>query len=836
MSALSAAVRRELMTHKQMTMASTHTTPPSAAAGMTLDSTARSRTNRRQETPKHEPLTLSELERQVREKVGVDRAGPILSDARRMLRHLLMAERRVDETAARELLLIEDLRGPLLRAEEFARVQAQRAKRDAGAGRLSQSDINRTRRVAQVVSIVSPESTRQRSHRPVALAVPPAWKPVVDIVVGHTVAACAQRRHIEQVVAAFARSGIVEPAQLPTDADHLTALLVDEGLLKAKTIRTGISDLRSALRRCREAGTLPAETPVPAKRLGKRRVRGGAAWATDREAKLRAELPLWAEDLEEFLAISKESLGSMWYARTLATYRLAAGLCEMRDAGMLSGVDLRTLQMYDLGTVRVSRHGNLAPRVISRAAARNGQSASTDTVLLMEALGEHLTRVVRTEKPGRGVPPIVWQDIQRVWGIVTTLLRPSPDAPIEDRVRWQGANEAVQQWTAKAEQSRQAEDCERDKALLAEHLSLPQAIVFGIPFFTLVALPEAEQRAASQPLGSLGRRTATKQLERLLVEWVALSTKIADPLRVEQRAYGRVGREIEIVATFEPGTGLLEHITGVTTHFAGKLLHLNSSYGEGNALAGFKQHHKRARSWDWSPSIVDFRWLTRYFRDVWYPRVQTWGESGSMREAMTSGRWTLFPSTGTGKNPKHPWKGMADGWISEKTGEAMLRVLREALGYQQLPAVRKDAIQIGWRSLLSDHNGRHLWATYWGGLRATRGPRQTRTDGTVVESVSGMDYCRRATTDEEKTLRAHYVALTQTMQRLLTRTVGSWSHPLSLDALMDRASLTDHAVEWNVEWDRLAAVDGTDAMPPELRARWLELRAPASGRKKRRGR
>lgn len=797
---------------------------PRSAAGSRVGNAAPPSAATKKVVTHRGPLILPEIERRVCETLGPTKAAPVLSDTRRILRELIMAERRVNEDTARHLLQNEDLRGPLLRAVEFAELQAHRAKREAGERSVRQADRNRISRVAKAVSIVAPESMPRRSHRVVADAVPPAWMPVVHSIVGTDVAACAKRRHIELVVAALARAGILAPSELPTDGDHLGALLQADGLHKPKTITTALSDLRSVLRQCAADGTLPADTPVPRKRIGTKRVRGGAEWAVDRHAKLRVELPLWADDLEDYLLMFEEDDDPTLHARRLATYRVAIGLCEMRDAGLLPGIDLRTLQMQDLGTAQVPRSVRMTSRPTSRAAARNGRGTSSDTWMLVEALGDYLTGVVREEKSGQGVPPIVWKDIERVWAICTALIRPSPLDPLEERVRWQGACEAVRKWTAEAENSRPARENERDKELLAEHLSLPQAIVFGIPYYTLVALPEADERVAAHPIGSVGRRAAEEFRTQLLDEWLALSTKIADPLRVEQRTFGRVGREIEIAATFHPTTGVLESISGVTTHFAGKRVHVRASYGEENWRAGFKQRNKSPRSWEWSPSIVDLEWLSRYFRDVWLPRVQALGEAGSMREAMVSGRWTLFPSTSAGGATSHRWKGMSGDWISEKTGEAMLRVIREVLGYRNVPALRTEAIKVGWRSLLSDHNGRHLWATYWGGVRSTRGPRQVRADGTVVESVSGMDYCRRATTDEEKSIREHYVALSQAIQRLLTRTVGSWAHPLSLDEIMDRVTLTDRAVNWKSEWDTLAAVDGVDAMPPALRERWMRLR------------
>lgn len=810
-----------------MTMTLTHTTlPQPPATGRIIESAPRARVEPLAQTTQYSPLTLSDIETKVRLALGEQRATPVLSDTRRVLRELLMTERRVDEATARALLATEDLRGLLLRGEEFARVQALRAKREASASRLRQGDMNRTGRVAKVVAIVAPESIMQRRRRPITHVVPPDWQPVIESVAGTSVAAGAKRRHIEVLITAFARNGILSPRQLPSDADHLGSIVIAEDVFKPKTICTALSDLRGALKQCVAAGTLPPDTPMFGKRLGSKRSRGGKSWATDPHAKLQQELPLWAEDVQEYLAMSTDQLGGMTHSRRLATYRLAVGLCDMRDDGLLPGVDLRTLQMQDLGTLQVSRPDGTVSSNISRAAARNGRRASTDTVPLVVVLGEYLTRVVRRTKPGKGVPPIVYHDVSRVWGLCAVLLRPDPQAPLEDRVRWQSADEIVRAWVNAAEKSRPLEENERDKGLLAEHLSLPQAVVFGIPYYTLLELPAADAEVAAHPTGSLGRRDATERLTRAMSEWLALATKIADPLRIEQRAFGRVGREISVAACFDSTSGLLESITGVASHFAGKRKHVASWFGEANPDAGFKQHNRPPRSWDWSPSIVDFAWLARYFREVWYPCVLALGEHGSMREAMTSGRWTLFPTTAVGGKTEHPWRGMGGEWISERTGDAMLRVLREALGYGHLPSTRKEANKSGWRLLLSDHNVRHLWATYWGGLRANRGPRQVRADGTLVESISGMEHCERATTDTAKALTDNYVALTQTIQRLLTCTVGSWAHPLSLDGLMDRVTLTDRAVNWSAEWDRLTRIEGVDAMPPELRARWVGVRAP----------
>jgi hypothetical protein len=820
----------------KMDLAHTTSPRPTVASLITASATHACIESSAQTTTHDAALSLSDIEMKVRITLGEQRAAPVLSDTRRVVRELLMAERRIDEATARALLATEDLRGPLLRAEEFARVQALRAKREAGATRLRQGDLNRIGRVAKVVAIVAPKSVVQRSRRPIEHVLPPAWRPVLESVSGTSVAAGAKRRHIEVLITAFARHGILSPCQLPTDGDYLGSLVDAEGVFKPKTISTALSDLRSALKQCIAVGTLPPDTPVPGKRLGAKRARGGKAWATDPDAKLRHELPLWAEDLEEYLIMSKDKLGGMTHSRRLATYRLAVGLCEMRDDGLLPGVELRTLQMQDLGTLQVSRPDGTVSSNISRAAARNGRRASTDTIPLVVALGEYLTRVVRRTKPGKGVPPIVYHDLSRVWGLCAALMRPDPQASLEDRVLWQSADELVRACLNDAEKSRPPEENERNKGLLAEHLSLPQTVVFGIPYYTLLELPAADAEVAAHPAGSRGRSDATERRTRAMYEWLALSTKFADPLRIQQRAFGRVGREIDVAASFDSSSGLLESITGVTSHFAGKLKHVVSWFGESNPDAGFKQHNKPPRDWDWSPSIVDFAWLARYFRDIWYPCAQTLGERGSMREAMASGRWTLFPTTAAGGTTTHPRKGMAGDWISERTGDAILRVLREALGYSHLPPLRKEAIQSGWRLLLSDHNARHLWATHWGGLRATRGPRQERADGTFVESISGMEHCQRATTDTAKSLTDNYVALTQTIQRLLTRTVGSWAHPLSLDAIMDRVTLTDRAVDWSAEWDRLAAVEGIDAMPPALRAWWVGVRVPSSRRRSRRGR
>lgn len=117
--------------------------------------------------------------------------------------------------------MTEDLRGLLLRGEEFARVQALRAKREAGASRLRQGDINRTGRVAKVIAIAARESIMQRRRRPITNVVPPAWQPVIESVSGTSVAAGAKRRHLEVLITAFARNGILSPCQLPSDADYL---------------------------------------------------------------------------------------------------------------------------------------------------------------------------------------------------------------------------------------------------------------------------------------------------------------------------------------------------------------------------------------------------------------------------------------------------------------------------------------------------------------------------------------------------------------------------------------------------------------------------------------
>lgn len=784
-------------------------------------------------------ISWQDVAERVRTKYSPTSAAPMLSDVHRVLRDLITAERRIDSSEAQKVIDHEDLRGLLARAVAFARVQAKTSKHVAGGRRASAADANRASRVAVVARLVVPECVVQRRGRQMSSAIPVGWRPVLKVVLGSSVASGAMRRHLEIIITSLVRHGINEPAAMPADPEALYESIVAENLVSRRTITNALSGLRRAIRQCIEQQILPADTPVPAKLRGHKRRRGGVAWYDDPCAMLRAKLPLWADDLDEFEALTPDKLGGMPRRRRLAVYRVASALVDMFEARLLPPeFDLKNLQMCDLATIRIPRRsgGETSPlgSRMSRAAVRNGLRVPEDSIPLVEAIGAWMTDQVRKNSAGVGVPPIVTHDIRAVWAICAALLRPLPGAAVERRVQWEVQHETIGQWLNRADHSRSGVPGMRDKELLAEHLSLPLTIVFGLPFYTLLELPLIEREMLSYTPQTPKWSALENRYHRLFDEWLALSTKLADPLRVEQRVYGRVGGELSIYANYD-GNGDLVQISGVTSHFAGKAKHANEAFGLRNPMAGLKQHQKGTRSWDWPPSIVNFDWLVRYFREIWYARVRRRGESGTLQEAMTSGRWTLFPSTSQ-SSTSHPWGGMKGDWISAKTGDALLRVMRDALGHTHIPTVRQVAIQSGWRMLLSDHNIRHLWASYWGGLRDVRGPRQVRSDGVVVESVSGMDYCRRATTDEVRTIQTAYIALTQTIQRLLTRTVGSWDHPLSHDSVMDRVTLTDQAVDWAAEWDRLAIIRDEVAMPPHLRSRWEASRSIDSNTRIRSGR
>lgn len=363
-----------------------------------------------------------------------------------------------------------------------------------------------------------------------------------------------------------------------------------------------------------------------------------------------------------------------------------------------------------------------------------------------------------------------------------------------------------------------SKDSRQQIAELFERITLPQLVCCVLPWRTLVDLPKHQRamiaagRAALTPTASARcareAKKARKAYHRALTRWVVQATLTADPVRISNAQHARVGREVLINGAWDASGNLL-HITSMSSTFRA---HEESDVSETET----KNDTERA-IWRWSPAIIDYTWAARYLRDIWWPAVQKLGlvaPDATMKEAVRMGTiaWLINPLPRSRRTPPvagaYLSKGLNDLWA-----DALLEGL-QAMGRSDLPETMDEA-RTRWPWVFGPHKIRHLWATYWWGLRGTNGPTRMQRHG-GEERACGKQIARRATGDVDATLEQHYVKCQSVMVEAARQPVDHFDHPSAYHREMDSTWWLGETVDWTGRWG-----DKFFPLPPDMRRAFL---------------
>jgi hypothetical protein len=779
-----------------------------------------------------------------RRRFAAASVAQILSDTKRGLVAVLRQREGLSQAQARERVLSDDLRPLLPLAPEAARQAVFSARGTTRSARTAAR--NAAARCRQALRVVDPNLVpRGRRGRDHGAAATPAWRPLLDALAVpgarprerralaiyrglQTTRACLLR-----VAHFLAARGVDGPEGLPLDPDTFACELRGAGMTQHV-----VNNLLHAVRKARLAaenrGLDVSRIPLwPKKRKGASYSRFGEDWSADPKAGLARDLPQFARWLDTWLKATQKVVSpDTQETVTQATYRVGYAIKCMAVAGMLPGVNLTTLTPFALGETLVpgQRLGGLAVDHSERdgIAASVGLTTPPRDVPLLHAITRYLLdvapirQIVRAEQ--EFVPPGVRGDLERVWLLVRAVVR---DEMVKQQPeRWAAADLQYREWlkAVRALHEAAGKPTARDIGRLLNHVTLPQLVVLGLPWFTLVQLP-ALASAVKQARTPADRAEAITTYRTALFRWAALAVPASVPLRLDQFQFGRVGtgadREFELQATFRPD-GALDRVLRVRTRVGGRLHHFPD-----NKDAALKQRLAPMAEWVCRPSILDLDRFAEYLREVWWPRAVARGldRGRTMAQAFQDGDLALFLSDRNGSRINR-WGGYGGNGsdIADACGEALLSVMREALG-RAVPGTKDEALKAGWGYLLTEHPLRHLYATYWFGLQETHAVvRRVDQDTHIVRS--GAQIAREATRDGDKTLKGTYARVTATMKAHLDRPTSSWEHPLIFSRLMDAAEDPNNVVSWSEAWsallDRCRA--GGDALPDPIRIIW-EARA-----------
>lgn len=769
----------------------------------------------------------------------------ILSDTKRGLVALIMQREGLSQEQARERVLSDDLRHLLPLAPEAARSAVLTSRgRGPSARAAARNAAARCRQALRVVdSNLCPHGCKNRD---LAAAMPAAWRPLLDAMApagerprGRNATAKfkgnqATRACLLRVAQFLVPQGIDRPEGLPKDPDALASQLTDAGMTP-HVVSNLIHSVRVGRRVAEESGIDVSGIPVwPAKRKGASYSRYDNDWRADPRAGLARDLPKFSRWLAAWLNATGGTVSPATQETvTGAVCRVGYAIKQLSATGLLHRDCLITLTPLDL----CERHvpGERIGKVVLAVAERNdiaadiGLVTTAHTVPLIHAL----TRFQLEERPIRQVvdsrakivPPGVRHDIENTWMLVRTLAR--EDTLRQDATRWSAAEMQYESWlTAVKDMHIDAgEPTARNIGMLLDHLTLPQLVVLGLPWLHMIHLPRLEASVTAAKTRA-DRRAAENARHGALFRFAALAVPCSVPLRLDQFQFGRVGtrtdREFELQATFDDD-GQLTQVTRVTTHFGGRRSHFKD-----NLQASLKQRLAPMNAWVARPSILHLATFARYLREVWWARALSRGldRGRTIQQALSDGDLALFLSDRNGSSI-NKWGGYGGNGapLADAFGEAMLTVMRGALG-QAVPNNKEEALNAGWKYLLTEHTIRHQYATYWHGLRESHAVVRRVDDETQVVR-SGSQIAQEATRDSEKTLALTYARVTKTMSAHLDRPATSWAHPYVFNNWMDAAEDPNRVMDWSAAWDTLLrrCNDGADALPDVLRDQWQQARA-----------
>lgn len=690
----------------------------------------------------------------------------------------------------------------------------------AGAAQLRAANAghrkpaNARRRVERLLEALTGCAPRSANGRHVAV-LPPGWETVIESARAAgdvALTSLAQRRWrnvatgLRGLAALAVARGMIDPWALPAEYEALCALLRQWGV---RSVPQAVWTLRQGAEAVRAHA---ASSPLPTWE----RLTPSAALLV----RLKAALPLFMAGLDAWQrrAHLDTKTGRDPNSRTqtahtalrpstvvryhFQTVQWAAGLLALHERGALPGIQLETLTLEDVWTMRVPREAQATPvddADLAALNARYGQGTPDEGAAPVPA--EEVPLAIRVAElavdagdiwrrarhvNGGDLPPSVLQMLYALFSVAerVAIVRTGSDstqAVRELRASWRQEQAALKDGLRRSSGQR------KDATALLRMVTLPQLVCAILPYLTLVHLRGLRRsaKATAQRAASAGASAAAgtdalraaKAFRGALQDWVVLATFTADPARGGNLRHARLGREVQLDATWS-SDGALEKVTALRATF--------SAHGESDVWQ-VETKNDAARSWTWMPSILSPTWAAVYLREFWLATLLERGlvpAGTTLREAVASGRFAWFLNDDErGGHAAVEGAYSASESVSDCFARALLTGLAAA-GRHVPPTVA--ACRRRWPWLLSPHIIRTLWSTYWLGIRGSLGPARGRGAGRTGEDrQSGVDIACWATGDTEATLRTNYTVVEDTMKDLFRSPTKSFEHPAVFDDVMD---------------------------------------------------
>lgn len=722
--------------------------------------------------------------------------------------------------------------------------QAARLRAAAAGGRRPGNAASRVRRLLEDLG------QQQSAAEPTLVELPSAWQRVEALLearIADQRNAVARRplklvlTGVRNLARCAAAHGNTDPYTLPGTPDGL------RDLLRSWERKNTAHDMWVLRRASRELAAVDASGPTL------------PTWETDPDAsiaELDATMPTFMRELRAWESVAavkvsrrvthhrSPSVHAALRPKTRSRYRYQAlqwarAYQEVRRRGLITDIELPA----DLGLVeawqRTSRsraHDSVhlatsAEVEALRAAVRSphgtpAQNASRPLVLVVveHAVAQRIigggadadAGALSDSNEPHALPPSA---IQMVFAMATVAERVTiavhadgSDAEQQFRAIWDPTARLMKAQLAASKDSRQ------EIGELLQRITLPQMICCVLPWRTMVDLPKRERIVAVAAAAAKGLRAsaqsgqllkrARKAFHGALRRWVVQATLSADPSRIDNSQHARLGREILIDAEWT-ADGDLVRISAIASTFR--------PHDEADVSQTATKNDMLRASWRWSPIIIDYQWAATYLREVWWPAVQRLGlvpASFTMREAVDAGTiaWPINPTPRSRRVPP-----VAGAFLSKQLNdvwaEALLEGLR-AMGRPDLPDTLHEVRQ-RWPWVFGPHKIRHLWATYWWGLRGPNGPERLQRHG-ATEKACGRYIARRATGDVDTTLAQHYVKCEGVMLEAARYPANHFDHPSAYHREMDLTWWLGETIDWASRWR-----DKSFPLPASMRQAFL---------------
>ncbi|MBL0891062.1 MAG: hypothetical protein IBJ19_10655 [Gemmatimonadaceae bacterium] len=723
---------------------------------------------------------------------------------------------------------------------------AARLRAAAAGGRRPGNAGSRVRRLLEALG------QRQPDNAAVQIELPTAWRRVEAILEQRVAneSSRTSRQSLQQVLTGLRNlarcataHGQVDPCALPDTPDGLRAVL---RAWERRNVAHDVWVLRSASRVLTDAAVESPTLP---------------SWEADigaPVAALDAAMPHFMEDLRAWKSVASQSISQREKHRRSPTVhdelrpktqwryqyqalQWARAYQEVRRRGLITDLalpeDLTFIELWSLTSrARVRASEQLAnsaeieamrkKKQVTVGGIENNASRPLAVVVVEFAVAHGVigggagqmpsTAETATMSDATTLPPAAIQMLfahgSMTERVVIGIYGDGSAAEQTFRMTWNATAKVLKGALAARKDSRQ------DVGELLKRVTLPQLVCCVLPWRTLVDLPRRQRAlraavaAAAAPNASTrckrDVKKARKAFHSALARWVLQATLAADPVRISNAQHARVGAEVLIDAEWS-ATGELVRIKSISTTFR--------AHDESDVSETETKQNKERPTWRWSPVIIDHEWAATYVREIWWPAVVERGlvpPNTAMRQAMGMGTiaWFINPTPRSRKAPPVAGANLSKA-LNDVWADALLEGMRE-LGRDDIPESTDEA-RAKWPIVLGPHKIRHLWATYWWGLRGPNGPVRLHRHG-VEERTCGQHIARRATGDVDDTLKAHYVMCQSVMLEAARHPIEHFDHPSAYHREMDSTWWLGEKIDWASRWR-----DKSFPLPASMRQAFL---------------